>query len=109
MNIMLICRKCDLISGKIQAECNIPIVLRGSWFSWENGRQTETELNANEMHRNSDKGFFCENIKEDYHVNYTIVFSHSADSCYHCVKFLVRTVNVLEKIESMYWNLYKYI
>lgn len=54
------------------------------------------------MHRNSDRGFVCENIKEDFHVNYTIVFSHHADECYHCIKFLVRTVNVLEKIESKF-------
>lgn len=60
----------------------------------------ETELNANEMHRNSDRGFFCEDIKEEFHVNYTLVFSHPSDNCYHCVKYLVRTVNVLEKIES---------
>ncbi|KAG8280519.1 hypothetical protein J6590_080712 [Homalodisca vitripennis] len=85
---------------EVCGECNIPMVLRGSWFSWENGRQTETELNANEMHRNSDRGFFCENIREDFLVNYTLVFNHPADGCYHCVKFLVRTVNVLEKIET---------
>ncbi|XP_054275939.1 uncharacterized protein LOC128995870 isoform X1 [Macrosteles quadrilineatus] len=88
----------------VSAECNIPIVLRGSWFSWEN-IQTETELNANEMHRNSDHGYVCEDIKEDFHVNYTIVFHHPADGCYHCVKFVVRTVNVLERIETGCVNL----
>lgn len=88
-----------VFSGKARSECTIPVVLRGSWFSWEN-RQVETELNANEMHRNSDRNFFCEDIKEDYHVNYTLVFSHPSDNCYHCVKFLIRTVNVLDKIES---------
>lgn len=42
-------------------------------------------------------------IKADYHVNYTMVFKHT--DCYYCVKLIVRTVNVLEKIESTCINL----
>uniref|UniRef100_A0A8D9EFD8 DUF7044 domain-containing protein n=1 Tax=Cacopsylla melanoneura TaxID=428564 RepID=A0A8D9EFD8_9HEMI len=76
--------------------CNIPTVLRGSWFSWENGKNTVTEINAETM---TSKGV-CVDMKEDFHVNYTIVFQHAEDNCYHCVKFLVRTVNVLEKMDS---------
>ncbi|KAF5276552.1 hypothetical protein FQR65_LT03982 [Abscondita terminalis] len=74
--------------------CNIPIILRGSWFSWENGRNTITELDATSMSRKGQ----CLDIKEEYHVNYTLIFKQ--DRCYSCVKFLVRTVNVLEKIET---------
>ena len=40
----------------------------------------------------------CVDMKEEYHTNYTFVFQR--DICYHCVKLLVRTVNVLEKLES---------
>lgn len=40
----------------------------------------------------------CVNIKADYRVNYTMVFQYT--NCYYCVKLLVRTVNVLEKIET---------
>lgn len=40
----------------------------------------------------------CVNIKADFRVNYTMVFQHQ--SCYYCVKLIVRTVNVLEKIET---------
>lgn len=40
----------------------------------------------------------CVAIREDFYVNYTIVFK--TPKCFTCVKFLVRTVNVLEKIES---------
>lgn len=35
---------------------------------------------------------------EEYHVNYTFVFRKNV--CYHCVKLIVRTVNVLEKLEG---------
>lgn len=96
--------KCTLFVGE---ESAIPVVLRGSWFSWENGRQTETELNAVEMYRNNDRGFYFVTKKEEYHVNYTIIFHHEVDNCYHCVKFMVRTVNVLEKIESKNLNTYQ--
>ncbi|KAK4875985.1 hypothetical protein RN001_012407 [Aquatica leii] len=74
--------------------CNIPVILRGSWFSWENGRNTITELDATSMSRRGH----CLAMKEEFHVNYTLIFKQ--DRCYTCVKFLVRTVNVLEKIET---------
>ncbi|XP_043477795.1 uncharacterized protein LOC122508478 [Leptopilina heterotoma] len=73
--------------------CFIPTVIRGSWFSWETGQNTLTEINAETM---SDRGY-CVNVIEEYHVNYTFVFKNN--NCYHCVKLLVRTVNVLEKLE----------
>lgn len=38
------------------------------------------------------------NIKADFHVNYTMVLRYT--NCYYCVKLIVRTVNVLEKIET---------
>lgn len=74
-------------------------MVRGSWFSWEN-EQVVTEINANELSRNGDTGYYCVDIKEEYHVNYTLIFKHEYTGCYHCIKFMVRTVNVLEKIES---------
>ncbi|XP_044739169.1 uncharacterized protein LOC123300633 [Chrysoperla carnea] len=79
-------------------ECSVPLIIRGSWFSWE-GRNTLTELNADTM---TGRGH-CVLIKEDYHVNYTMVFKNNR--CYTCVKFLVRTVNVLEKLETSCVNL----
>ncbi|KAJ0179758.1 hypothetical protein K1T71_004349 [Dendrolimus kikuchii] len=78
----------------ISSECTIPIVLRNTWFSFENGQQTITDINASEM---TGRGL-CVNIKADFRVNYTMVFQH--ESCYYCVKLIVRTVNVLEKIET---------
>nr|CAD7460289.1 unnamed protein product [Timema tahoe] len=79
--------------------CPIPPIIRGSWFSWENGQNTLTEINAESMSR---KGF-CVAMMEEYHVNYTFVFKEN--TCYHCVKLIVRTVNILEKIESGCVNL----
>ncbi|XP_022916036.1 uncharacterized protein [Onthophagus taurus] len=75
-------------------ECVIPEILRGSWFSWES-RNVITELDSNSL--NNGQGY-CEFIKNDFNQNYTIVFKQG--SCYSCMKFLVRTVNILEKIQT---------
>lgn len=75
-------------------ECTIPVILRGSWFSWENGQNTQTELDATTMSRRGE----CVGLKSEYHVNYTLIFKK--EQCYSCVKFLIRTVNVIEKIET---------
>lgn len=85
-------------AGQNASDCQIPLVIRGAWFSWENGRNTLTEVNANSMTGRGE----CVNVLEEYHVNYTFVFRDSIkyDSCYHCVKLIVRTVNILEKLEG---------
>ncbi|XP_043686999.1 uncharacterized protein LOC122638214 [Vespula pensylvanica] len=84
---------------QVSASCQIPLIIRGSWFSWENGRNTLTEINAETM---TNRGY-CINMLEEYHVNYTFVFRKNV--CYHCVKLIVRTVNVLEKLEASCVNL----
>ncbi|XP_012271106.1 uncharacterized protein LOC105694740 [Orussus abietinus] len=90
---------CVSTSLQDRDSCTIPLILRGSWFSWENGHNTLTELNAESM---TNRGY-CLDMKEDFHVNYTFVFQR--DVCYHCVKLIVRTVNVLEKLEMSCINL----
>lgn len=70
--------------------------MRGSWFSWENGRNTLTVIDANTTTQHG----YCVDIRNDYHVNYTILYRN--DRCYTCVKFMVRTVNVLEKIQCKF-------
>ena len=82
------------LSVQDKSSCQIPLIIRGAWFSWENGQNTLTEINADSM---TSRGV-CADMKEEYHVNYTFVFQR--DVCYHCVKLLVRTVNILEKLES---------
>ncbi|KAF4517541.1 hypothetical protein B566_EDAN005104 [Ephemera danica] len=55
-----------------------------------------TEINADSM---TNKGT-CVAVKEEFHVNFTMVFHDRTRQCYNCVKFMVRTVNVIEKIET---------
>lgn len=87
----------NFLPGSIGIEadngCKIPSVIRGSWFSLEQGQVTSTNFNANSMSRRG----YCMDMKKEQ-VNYTFVF-HS-EQCFYCVRILVRTVNVLEKIES---------
>ncbi|ERL92844.1 uncharacterized protein LOC109542093 [Dendroctonus ponderosae] len=75
--------------------CTIPAIIRGAWFSWEN-RNILTELDPSTM---TNRGT-CIDIRDDYHVNYTMVFHRQSENCFICVKILVRTVNVLETMES---------
>ncbi|XP_012522195.1 uncharacterized protein LOC105828421 [Monomorium pharaonis] len=103
---LVTCLIWHVIGQNLTTGCQIPPIIRGSWFSWENGRNTLTEINANSM---TGRGT-CVNVLEEYHVNYTFVFRDSNtpisyDSCYHCVKLIVRTVNVLEKLEVSCVNL----
>ncbi|CAD6219411.1 GSCOCG00004958001-RA-CDS [Cotesia congregata] len=77
----------------------IPEVVRGDWFSWENGRNTRTEINADHM---TDRGKIIY-MNETQRLNYTFIFKK--DTCYHCVKLIVRTINILEKVELTCVNL----
>lgn len=80
----------------INGECSVPKILRGDWFSWEK-QNTLTTLDATTIKRHGDL-MECVDIRENHHVNFTMVFRQAQD-CYKCIKFLVRTVNVLELIE----------
>ncbi len=72
--------------------------MRNQWFSWEDGLPTYTEFRSDSM---SNRGA-CLDMKLEQLVNYTFTFHNPEKACYYCVKILVRTVNVLEKIESRY-------
>ncbi|XP_034938208.1 uncharacterized protein udt [Chelonus insularis] len=80
-------------------ECFIPEVIRGDWFSWENGRNTRTIIDSETM---SDRGR-CIKVKKTSQSHYTFIFEKN--SCYHCVLLIVRTLNVLEKEELSCVNL----
>ncbi|XP_014295201.2 uncharacterized protein LOC103579022 [Microplitis demolitor] len=79
-------------------KCEIPHVIRGAWFSWE-GKKVNTEINAEYM---TDRGK-CILMEEHERLNYTLIFKKNM--CYHCVKLIVRTINVLEKTELNCVNL----
>jgi len=88
------------VASQNASDCQIPLIIRGSWFSYEN-KNENTEINANTLSKKkSGVNMKCVNIREEYHVNYTFVFQDFNTSCYHCVKLIVRTVNVLEKLEG---------
>lgn len=72
----------------------MPQILRGTWFSWETGKPTQTVIDATSM---SSRGE-CVNLHKDG-ADYTFVFKDTAN-CYHCVFTFPRTLNVFEKIES---------
>ena len=76
-------------------DCDIPLIVRGTWFYRENGEYFSTEINGDSM---TGRGS-CLSSHHSHHVNYTFVFYDAQTTCYHCVKFFVRTVNILDKIE----------
>lgn len=91
---LLVCGSYEL--NKKNSQCKIPLVIRGQWYSWENGRSTTTEIDATSMSQRGD----CIRSMEENQVNFTFVFKQNDDDCYTCVKFMLRTVNVLDKMES---------
>nr|CAG4636869.1 EOG090X03AK [Ceriodaphnia reticulata] len=82
--------------GVASKDCDIPFVVRGTWFYRENGEYFTTEINGDSMTGRGN----CLSSHHSHHVNYTFVFYDAQTTCYHCVKFFVRTVNILDKIES---------
>ncbi|XP_043267338.1 uncharacterized protein udt [Venturia canescens] len=88
-----------VFTEEAQNGCEIPLVMRNTWFSWENGKNTLYEINAESM---SNRGY-CIAMAEKRRLHYTFVFQN--DQCYYCVKLIVRTVNILEKVETACVNL----
>lgn len=74
--------------------CVLPQTLHGEWFSRELGVDTSTTIDGRHM---SKRGR-CVDILNTNNDNFTILFQDNA--CYHCVRLYVRTLNVLEKIET---------
>nr|CAG4643817.1 EOG090X03AK [Lepidurus arcticus] len=88
---------CNIPGGQAKdAQCHIPNIVRGSWFYRENGEYGNTEINADSM---SGRGN-CLESQNHLHVNFSFLFHEANTNCYHCVQFFVRTVNILDKIES---------
>uniref|UniRef100_T1J8A6 Uncharacterized protein n=1 Tax=Strigamia maritima TaxID=126957 RepID=T1J8A6_STRMM len=87
------------ISIEITDSCDIPKVIRGHWFSRENGVNTVTEFDSNSM---TNRGT-CLDISNTNNDNFTFVFQ--MNNCYSCVRILVRTINLVEKLETECVNL----
>lgn len=74
--------------------CIVPTTLRGEWFSREDGQNVVTRISENEF---SDRGFCMEMVAHSYD-NFTFLLKKA--DCLSCVRILIRTLNVMEKIES---------
>ena len=85
------------ISLASSQRCDIPKTVRGAWFSREDNIDTITKFDADSM---SGRGR-CVDSKVEFHTNHTFIFQHQ-DNCFYCVRIIVRTINILEKIESKY-------
>ncbi|XP_068208102.1 uncharacterized protein udt [Palaemon carinicauda] len=76
------------------AQCVVPYVIRGSWFSFEKGTNTITDIDTSSMSRHGE----CVALKVHRHDVKSLLFK--SDRCYYCVEFKIRTVNVLEKMST---------
>ncbi|XP_056648527.1 uncharacterized protein LOC130452986 isoform X1 [Diorhabda sublineata] len=93
----------SLIESNVYAECKFPKILRGLWFSIENGQNTLTDFTETEMIRAKEDKVTCTHIRKEHNVAYKIILKNK--SCYTCMKVYVRTINVIEKIESSCVNI----
>lgn len=84
------------LNSRFTNYCNIPPLIRGLWYSWENGRSTTTEINKISI---SGRGN-CISSAVENNVYFTFVFRKNDSGCYTTIKIIARTVNVLDKIES---------
>lgn len=74
----------------------IPQTLRGEWFSRERGANVFTTI---EDYHVSDRGRLNE-IASFNNDNFTLILFNSTNNCFYCVRLLIRTLNVLDKIET---------
>ncbi|KAF8792934.1 hypothetical protein HNY73_004472 [Argiope bruennichi] len=79
--------------------CSLPQVLQGEWFSREDGLNNFITVDSKSI---QERGR-CREIVNTNNDNFTILLQN--DNCYHCIRILVRTLNVLEKIETGCINL----
>jgi len=85
--------------------CTISKLIQGEWYSREKNLDTITNIDASFM---SKRGTCIGNVADCNYpgcqsINNTFLFSerpHDPESCFHCVRIFVRTVNIIEKQES---------
>lgn len=74
----------------------IPHTLRGEWFSRERGANVFTTI---EQYDITDRGRL-QDITNSNNDNFTLVLYNGRNNCHYCVRLLIRTLNVLDKIET---------
>jgi len=87
---------CQWSNWNIYQSPEIPHTLRGEWFSRERGANVFTTI---EQYDITDRGRL-QDITNSNSDNYTLVLYNSRNNCHHCLRLLIRTLNVLDKIET---------
>lgn len=77
-------------------EPEIPLTLRGEWFSRERGSNVFTTI---EQYDISDRGRLKE-FTTNNNDNFTLILHNNTNNCYYCMRILIRTLNVLDKVET---------
>lgn len=103
LNLETLIQQCNCQYGNVipyeYSPCSIPQTLQGEWFSREHGENILTVIDSTSF---STHGRCIDQASLQFD-NFTFVLQQG--SCYHCVRLLVRTLNVLEKIETGCVNL----
>lgn len=74
----------------------IPLTLRGEWYSRERGTNVFTSIDQYDI---TDKGRLQE-MTSNNNDNFTLVLYNQRNNCHYCMRLLIRTLNVIDKIET---------
>lgn len=88
--------QCQWSNWNFYQSPEIPHTLRGEWFSRERGANIFTTIEQYEI---TDRGRLQE-ITNSNNDNFTLVLYNSRNNCHHCLRLLIRTLNVIDKIET---------
>ncbi|XP_053209931.1 uncharacterized protein LOC128393713 [Panonychus citri] len=91
----------DYYGSNGRPTCNIPSQLQGEWYSREKGLDITTTVSETEIIKGSSSDYgSCVNMVQHGNDNYTFHLRSTKTNCHYCVRILIRTLNVLEKIDG---------
>lgn len=85
-------------SHGVRAQCSLPQILRGSWFSYETGETGQNSLVVIDATTWSNRGE-CARV-EINGSDYRLVMHDHQNRCYRCIFAYARTLNIFEKTEG---------
>lgn len=74
----------------------IPQTLRGEWYSRVRGANLYTVIDQYDI---TERGRLLE-LTSNNNDNFTLVLYNTRNNCHYCMRLLIRTLNVIEKIET---------
>ena len=86
---------CNGSQQSITAAEPFPLLLRGEWFSWEEGREVDTSIDEVWI-EGLGQPVDAAQLRRD-----TFQYVFSSHQCFVCIRLLVRSWNVLEKLEGV--------